>query len=266
VPFHFQTKWYERKALRKILVGPTGKATIFQVATNSPAALAGLKPDDEVVAINGQKIYSYVAVLSAQEAMSNNVLPLTLTVRRRAEQFDRTLLAVKPLQPTNATPLLGIMAWAVDTNVTLIHPTPMQQIQDSAGQIFHTFGALFNHKGEIGVQQLGGAVMIIRVYSNLFESDDGWLRVLWFSVVLNVNLAMLNMLPLPMLDGGHITLSIIDVIRRRPSSPKVLNYIQNGFAILLISLMAYLAFFDIGDWVRSSRADREVPVIFAAPK
>jgi regulator of sigma E protease len=203
----------------------------------------------------------------AQQAMSNTVVtPLTLTVRRGSEQFERTLMPVKPLQPTNAYPLIGIMSWLGNTNVTMIHPTPMQQIKDSAGQIFHTFGALFNHKGEIGVQQLGGAVMIIRVYSNLFESDDGWLRVLWFSVVLNVNLAMLNMLPLPMLDGGHITLSIIDVIRRRPSSPRILNYIQNGFAILLISLMAYLAFFDIVDWVRSARANREVAVIFSAPK
>ncbi len=57
-------------------------------------------------------------------------------------------------------------------------------------QIFNTFGALFASKGEIGVQQLGGAVMIIRVYSNLFQDEDGWRRVLWFSVILNVNLAL----------------------------------------------------------------------------
>jgi len=265
--FHRDTKWYERKALRQLLIVSAGKATIYDVVTNSPAALAGLKTGDEVVALNGEKIYSPATVDAAVCAMSNTVVtPLTLTVRRGSEQFDRTLLAVKPLQPTNTPPQLGILAWLGDTNVTLSHPTPLSQIRDSAGQIFHTFGALFAKKGEIGVQQLGGAVMIIRVYSNLFESEDGWLRVLWFSVILNVNLAMLNMLPLPMLDGGHITLSLIDLIRRRPSNPHVLNYIQNGFAILLIGLMAYLAFFDIGDWVRSSRADREVPLVFAAPK
>jgi regulator of sigma E protease len=75
-------------------------------------------------------------------------------------------------------------------------------------------------KNDIGVQQLGGAVMIIRVYKNLFENEDGWRLVLWFSVVLNVNLAMLNMLPLPVLDGGHILLSLIEVARRRPVSPR----------------------------------------------
>ena len=193
--------------------------------------------------------------------MSNSlVTPLTLTVRRGSEQFDRTLIPVKPLQPTNAYPLIGIMAWQGDTNVTLVRPSPVEQIKMSAGQILNTFSALFS-KSEIGVQQLGGAVMIIRVYSNLFQDEDGWRRVLWFSVILNVNLALLNMLPLPVLDGGHITLSLIEWIRRRPVSGKILEWIQTGFAGLLITFMIYIAFFDTGDWLRSARANREVPVV-----
>jgi regulator of sigma E protease len=168
------------------------------------------------------------------------------------------------LQPTNAYPQLGITAWQGDTNTTLVHPSPAEQLKASAGQIFNTFGALFS-KSEIGVQQLGGAVMIIRVYSNLFQDEDGWRRVLWFSVILNVNLALLNLLPLPVLDGGHITLSLIEWIFRRPVSARILEKIQSGFAALLITFMIYIAFFDTGDWVRSARADREVPVIFMAP-
>ncbi len=265
--FHRETKWYERKALRQILISPAGKATIYEVATNSPAALAGLTTGDEVVALNGEKIYNSDAVDYAQKEMSNSVVkPLLLTIRRGNEQFDKTLLAVKPLQPTNVMALLGIMSWLADTNTTLVHPSPLKQIKESAGQIASTFGALFAHKGEIGVQQLGGAVMIIRVYSNLFESEDGWRRVLWFSVILNVNLALLNLLPLPVLDGGHITLSLIEAIRRRPVSVRLLNTIQSGFAALLICFMVYIAFFDTGDWLRSAHADRVQPVIFAPAK
>ena len=109
--------------------------------------------------------------------------------------------------------------------------------------------------------------MIVRVYYNLFQDDDGWRRVLWFSVILNVNLALLNMLPLPVLDGGHITLSLIEWIRRRPVSARFLNAIQTGFAALLIGFMVYITFFDTGDWIRSARADREAgPVVFAPAK
>jgi regulator of sigma E protease len=265
-PFHRDTKWYQRKALRQILITSASKATVFDVATNSPAALAGLKTGDQILALNGEKIYSPFAVDSAQEAMSNNVIkPLTLTVQRGGEKFDRTILPVKPLSPTNAFPLIGILSWQGDTNTTLVHPSPTEQIKMSAGQIFNTFGALFS-KSEIGVQQLGGAVMIIRVYSNLFQDEDGWRRVLWFSVILNVNLALLNMLPLPVLDGGHITLSLIEWIRRRPVSGKILEKIQTGFAALLITFMIYIAFFDTGDWVRSAHAEHEAPIVFAAPK
>ncbi len=261
---HPETKWYERKSLRKIMILAQSKASIYEIASNSPAALAGLKAGDEIVALNGESIYNPNAIDYAQLAMSNSVIkPLTLTVRRGDEQFERTITPVKPVQPTNSIPLLGIMAWQGDTNVTLVHPSPLDQIKVSAGQIINTFGALFERHGEIGVQQLGGAVMIIRVYSTLFQDEDGWRRVLWFSVILNVNLALLNMLPLPVLDGGHITLSLIEWVRRRPVSARFLNFIQSAFAVLLITFMIYIAFFDAGDWFRSSRAERDVPVKFA---
>jgi len=287
VPTHFDTKWYERKSLRKLVMLGASKATIFEVASNSPAALAGLKKGDDVIALNGKKIYQVQAVLDAVNAMSNGVAkPLTLTVKRGDEQFDKSILPAKPLVLTNtptrfqqicyqlhiakplpppeSRPLLGVMSWLGDTNVVLAHPSPSQQIQTSATQIFDTLGALFS-KGDIGVQQLGGAVMILRVYSNLFDDEDGWRRVLWFSVILNVNLAMLNLLPLPVLDGGHITLSLIEWIRRRPVGARVLNFIQSSFAALLIGFMVYIMFFDTGDWIRSAWSNREVTIKFAPP-
>jgi regulator of sigma E protease len=267
-PYHRDTKWYERKALRQILISPAMKAVVGEVASNSPAALAGLTNGDEIIALNGNKIYSPLAVLAAEDAMSNSpVRPIVLTVRRgNLRDLDYTLVPAKPIQPTNSNPSLGFVAWGQETNESLDHPGPLEQIQSSVGQIFGTFHALFAAKSEIGVQQLGGAVMIIRVYSNLFESEDGWRRVLWFSVILNINLALINLLPLPVLDGGHITLSLIEAIRRRPVSVRVLNFIQTVFAVLLIFFMVYIAFFDTGDWLRSARADRDQPVIFAPQK
>jgi regulator of sigma E protease len=262
-PYYQPTHWYERRSLRQVLIDSAGPSVIAEVISNSPAARAGLTNGDEITALNHVKIYSPDAVFWAVEQMSNGpVKPLTLTIRRGNTQFDRTVLPVRPIQPKNSNPSLGL-ALIEDTNISLAHPTPLEQVESSVGQIVATLDAVFSPKTDVGVQQLGGAVMIARVYYNLFQSPDGWRQVLWFSVLLNVNLALLNMLPLPVLDGGHILLSLIEVVRRRPVSARVLNSIQTGFATLLIGFMLYIAFFDTGDWLRSARADRDQPIIFA---
>jgi regulator of sigma E protease len=266
-PYYEPTHWYERKSLRQLQIESAIPSIVAGVVSNSPAALAGLTNGDEITAINHEKIYSPEAVFWAVEQMSNGpVKPLTLSIRRGDEHFDRTLLAVKPIQPTNSPPSLGILEWIADTNISIVHPTPYEQVQSSLSQIIGTLEAVFSPKTDVGVQQLGGAVMIARVYYNLFQSPDAWRQVLWFSVILNVNLALINMLPLPILDGGHILLSLIEVVRRRPVSARLLNSIQTGFATLLIGFMLYIAFFDTGDWVRSANADHEQTVVFAPPK
>ena len=274
IPFHRQTKVFrlfnliniplERKALRQILIGPAYPASVAEVFTNSPAARAGLRPDDEVVAVDGQKMFSASTIIDIQDEFTNSpIKPVTFTVRRGEEQFDRILTVEKPATPANAPPQFGMLFWAGSTNEELVYPRPFDQIRDSANQIFATIGAVTKRGGDVGVQQLGGAVMIIRVYKNFFDSDNGWRRVLWFSVLLNVNLAMLNMLPLPVLDGGHILLALIEWVRRKPVSAKLLLFVQNGFAVLLIGFMLYIAFFDTGDWIRNAHSSHQEPVVFA---
>lgn len=263
-PYRRPTKWYERKALRQILVAPSYPAIIYEIATNSPAAVAGLKPGDEVVALNGEKIYSAEPIWYAQETMTNGpVEPMRLTLRRSGAEFEKVITPEKPLQPAGSGPSLGILSWQGNTNITLVHPGPWEQIEASANQIFATIGTIIAPKSDVGVQQLGGAVMIIRLYTNLFKSEHGWRQVLWFSVILNVNLALLNLLPFPVLDGGHITLAFIEAVRRRPVSGRILQYLQSFCAVVLIGFMIFIAFFDTGDWVRSARAEREQPVVFA---
>ena len=105
VPYRAPNKWYERKSLRKVLLAPVHKALIYDVATNSPAALAGLQRGDEVVALNGEKIFSFMSILHKEDMMTNGpVTPVTLTVRRGTNEFDRVLLAEEPLRPARSGP------------------------------------------------------------------------------------------------------------------------------------------------------------------
>lgn len=269
VPIRRETKWHERKALRQILIAPAHEGFVHEVASNSPAAHAGLQRGDKVIALNGAPIYSVLSVLHLEESMTNGTpQPVTFTVVRGTNQFDKTLVAEKPVKPADSKPSFGVLAWLTSTNTAqMAHPTPMEQIEASVGQIVGTLRVLVSRKSEVGVQQLGGAVMIIRVYKNLFENENGWRLVLWFSVIMNVNLALLNLLPLPVLDGGHITLALIEMIRRRPVSGKILNYIQSAFAVALIGFMIFIAFYDTGDWIRAGRREaKESQVPVFAPK
>ncbi len=70
---------------------------------------------------------------------------------------------------------------------------------------------------------------------------------IWFSVILNVNLAMLNLLPIPVLDGGHITLALIESIRRKPVNVRLLEHVQAACAVTIIGFMIFIAFFDVQD-------------------
>jgi regulator of sigma E protease len=267
-PTNLPTKWYERKSLRKILISQEYPAVIAVVVTNSPAAAAGLLTNDEVVAIDGQPIFSPEAVVSLTDALTNGPLkPSRFTIRRDGKQFDCTLQAETPIKPAKAPASFGFFVWEGPTDEVLQHPTPFDQIRAAAGQIFATVNTVMSRKSDVGIQQLAGPVMILRVYGTLLSSDNGWRRVLWFSVVLNVNLAMLNLLPFPVLDGGHILLAILEAIRRSPVSAKLLQSLQTTCAVVLIAFMLFIMWHDIGDWIgdhiRNSQATTEEPIVFA---
>lgn len=265
-PTNVPTKWYERKSLRQVMIRPALPTVVGIVTSNSPAALAGLRTNDEVVAMDGKPIYSPAAWYYAEDMATNHPnTSTTFTIRRDNQDFNRTLTPVIPIKPKDATPSFGFSEAIMETNESLTYPSPVQQIRDSASMILATIGAVSSPKVHVGVQQLGGPVMIIRAYKSFFESENGWRRVLWFSVVLNVNLALLNIVPFPVLDGGHILLALIEAYRRRPVSAKLLQTIQTTCALLLIAFMAYIMFFDTGDWIRSAQKEHEAdqPVVFA---
>ena len=114
----------------------------------------------------------------------------------------------------------------------------------------------------MGAQHLSGPIGIMRIYYLLFESEFGWRLALWFSVLLNVNLAILNLLPIPVLDGGHIVMAATEGLFRRPIPYWILNSVQNICALLIIGYMLYITFFDVQDL----RTEKTSKIYFAAPE
>lgn len=239
--------WWQRKGLRKVQIGPAFTAIALEIATNSPAQKAGIRPGDRILRVNGEPVHHFAGFEDAVESSGGK--PLSVLVRDGKDGPERTveLIPTAPQGESVTNYQSGILTWDGAGETRLTYPGALQQVEDSVRAMFETFGALLNRKSGISAQHLGGAVKILDVYARLFSAEHGWRLALWFSVLMNVNLAFLNMLPIPVLDGGHIFLAIIEGIRRKPISHRVANVIQTTCAVLLISFMLYIAFYDVQD-------------------
>jgi len=243
-PFKAETRGWRRKSVRQLLIFPAETAIIDKVEPNTPAAAAGLRPRDIIRGFNQTPIYNPIGLLEYISKHPND--QLVLQVEREGTSFD---VPVKPtLLPTEGEmkPRIGIQ-WDTTGKMSIGHPNPIEQIYDSVTSTLKTIGAVASPKSDVKLQHLSGPVGIWNIYVRLFEAKGGWQLALWFSVILNVNLAILNMLPIPVLDGGHIVLAIIESVRRKPVNMRVLEVIQTSCAMLIIGYMLYVTFFDVQD-------------------
>jgi regulator of sigma E protease len=262
-PTHEPTKFWQRKSLREIKIAAAEASIIDKVLPDSPADLAGLKPGDTIIALNDRPLHHFSSVLDTVESHPTD--PMRLEVERNGSKFNVSVTPATPVSPTNAPPRIGV-SWA-EGRMLIAYPGVGDQIMGSLGAMFSTFEALFSRKSDIKPQHLGGAVKILSVYALLFESENGWRLAIWFSVIMNVNLAILNLFPFPVLDGGHIALALIESVRRKPVSTRVLQRIQTAAATLLIFYMAYIAFYDVQElgW-RSGKDKQQQALPKFAPK
>ena len=241
-PFKSETRGWRRKSVRQVLIYPAQTAIIDKVQPNTPAAAAGLRSGDVILGYNGTPIYNPVAFADYVEKHLDT--PIALQVARNGIEF-RTQVRPKIL-PNEKIPRIGIQ-WDATGQMSVSHPDPIEQIYNSVTSTINTIVAVASPKSDVKLQHLSGPIGIGRIYYMLFQSERGWQLALWFSVILNVNLAILNMLPIPVLDGGHIVLALIESVRRRPVNIRVLEFVQTGFAVLIIGYMLYVTFYDAQD-------------------
>lgn len=235
-----KSRFWERKGLRQIKIAPLDTPLVGSIYSHSPAEKAGFQKGDVITKVQGEKIYSILPVLEAIQA--NPEQAISFTVLRNGQEIELSALPAKP--KGYEKPMLGIV-W--DPRMTIDHPKPLEQVVDSIEMMGNMLSALFSPQSDVSVQHMSGPVGIMHLYYRLFEMDDGWRLAIAFSVILNVNLALMNLLPMPVLDGGHITIAILEKIRGKEVPGKIIAFIQSACALVLITFMLYVTFFDAQD-------------------
>ncbi len=216
-------------------VYPDVHPTIGEVVPGDPAEKGGLKAGDVILSFNGQPI-SYGAQLTAAIAKEPG-RPVVFGVQRGAQQLD---VRVTPARRGEK----GWVGISVSDPFRLVHLGPwaaakmsVQRNYEFAGLIFQTIGGLLTR--ETSPRQLMGPIAIAQLSGE--SAALGWIALFSLMASISLNLGILNLLPIPVLDGGHIFIMALEGLARRDFSTKVKEgMLLAGFAVLMLLMVTVM--------------------------
>ncbi len=226
---------------------------IGSVIKGSPAAIAGLRAGDRIVQVDKTKISTFNDIPAA--IITNLGTPVELLVERRGKQFTK-IITPKEIEEKDVLgnsmkrPLIGFRSqkltyedvglvrslWAATTKTYDMCTTSLKVL----GQMLGGERSADELKGPLGIAKLSGEV------TKQGDSVKDTVHIfLWFVALLSVNLGMVNLFPIPMLDGGHLLFYCIEAVQGRPLAEKFQDYSFRFGFLLLASLMAFTLFNDV---------------------
>ena len=224
--------------IRTLGVQPGTDLVVSMVQSGMPAAAAGMLPGDQPIALNGEPITSS-AFLSVY-LKNHTGGPIDVTLVREGEQ------RILPIEPKRASgedsPRFGF-AYYYEAQTERVHRNPIEQLSIMANTMKSTLVALLHTDSDVKVRNMSGPVGIVHGLTAM--ARYGWIDLIWFMALINVNLAIFNLLPIPVLDGGHMLFATIAKIIGRPLPRKVMEAAYTGCIALLLSFVIYVSFFDV---------------------
>jgi len=231
---------------------PWAHPQISEVRPNQPAAEAGLMAGDVVLAAGGEKNVLYDRLLVLIRGSEGK--PLQFEVRRGTELHSVTVVP----RMLEGGPKIGATIRRIETRT--LKPGLIEAFKLSVEQnwewsalIVKTLGGLFTR--ETSVKQLMGPVAIAGL-SGEAAQQDSWIPLFTLMAMISLNLGLLNLMPIPVLDGGHITILALESISRRDFSMKVKEKMLLAGFVLLLMLMVTVIYNDL---MRIQWIERLVP-------
>ena len=218
---------------------PSTEPIVGAVMANRPAASAGLMAGDRITSINGQTINEWANISEIFKDSAGK--PFEVTYLRGDESRHTTVIPV--LDESSNRVVIGIQGSVVSQEVSIGEAASLsvektwrifKAMLEALAMLVTKEGASSELSGPIGVAQMAGEV-----------AQHGFIPLLNFAAFLSLNLGIVNLLPVPALDGGHFITLVIEAVRGKQMSKKAMYYIQAVGVVILMSLMIFATFNDI---------------------
>jgi regulator of sigma E protease len=231
---------------------PFTTSKIGEVVKDMPAARAGLKANDIVVAVNGQPVSKWGDL--SKSIIESGGKPLDLKVKRNGETFAiRVVPQVSSqknlLGDTVTSPIIGI---AASGDFVVERFGPVESVVRGSEQTWNVVKLTIVALGKIAsraipLDTIGGPIMIAKMAGQ--QAQEGVANFVAFMALLSINLGVLNLLPIPVLDGGHLVFYAWEWLFRKPVGMKTRELAQQVGLVLLIGLMVLAFYNDIVRYV-----------------
>lgn len=211
---------------------------IQEVFSGSPAQLAGLKPGDTIVAINGQRSLPFRELIQLIRQSEGEPIDLTI-LSDSTERALRLTPEIKVLQEGEKVARLGVRFEVDLDRIMLSTPFPeniLKGVEKTGSLIVMTLKSFVSlGKGEASLDNISGPIGIADYAGKAMSI--GWISFIGFLALVSVSLGILNLLPVPVLDGGHLLFFVIEAMMGRPLSEKVRENASKVGLFLLLMLM-----------------------------
>jgi regulator of sigma E protease len=239
----------EAKETWDIGAGPQSVPQISSVNPGSPAEIAGLQPGDVVISVGGRRVFTADDLVQTIRSRPRQALPMEIEREGKRLTLTVTPNAEEEKGPTGETTQVGrIQAGIGSKAVTFVAYDPLRAVwhgitwtKDMTVVTVKGFWKLV--VGTIDRSNIGGPIQIASMAGQ--QAREGLAPLAMFTAIISVNLAVLNLLPVPMLDGGHLFFFVVEAVLGRPLSLRKREAAQQLGFVLLMLLMVYALYNDI---------------------
>jgi len=226
---------------------PYTSTKIAQIVENSAASKAGLMIDDKIISIDGEKTKSFEdikRIIALNTGEKINVIVLRSGEKQELKVTPKIVEVNDRFGGKHKKGRLGIISKERDFRELGIS----ESIRESFIEIYNLTTMTLNGVGQMimgvrSAKELGGPLRIAEMSGKV--AKDGIFSFFWFIVVISVNLGLINLFPIPLLDGGHLFFYIAEGLRGRPLSERVQEYGARVGAMIVISLMVFATWNDL---------------------